>query len=139
MKTILTCIALLSIGTLSGQSKFKNTSFEVDGLCGMCEKRIENAAYIQGVKKADWSKETHMLTLIYNSNKVDETSIIAAVNEAGHDVKNHLATETQYDNIHGCCRYRDPNQRAKHGLGDPICTPNETQNMDEAKEAHREH
>jgi hypothetical protein len=44
----------------------------------MCEERIENAAYIQGVKKADWSQETHLLELIYNSSKVDEAAIIAA-------------------------------------------------------------
>jgi len=82
----------------------------------MCEERIENAAYIQGVKKADWSQETHLLELIYNSSKVDEAAIISAINEVGHDVKNHPATDEQYANIHGCCRFRDPDQRAKHGL-----------------------
>jgi hypothetical protein len=40
-------------------------------------------------------------------------------------VKNHPATDEQYANIHGCCRFRDPDQRAKHGLGDPLCKPGE--------------
>jgi copper chaperone CopZ len=133
MKSFFFLMALFSAIGLSGQSKFTTTSIEVDGLCGMCEKRIENAAYIQGVKKADWSQETHKLDLIYISSKVTQADIIAAINEVGHDVESHPATDEQYANIHGCCRFRDPNQRAKHGLGDALCKPSETH------EAHNEH
>ena len=138
MKSLIFSLALLSVIGLNGQSKFNTTSIEVDGLCGMCEKRIENAAYIQGVKKADWSQETHLLELIYNSSKVDEAAIIAAINEAGHDVKNHPASDKQYANVHGCCRFRDPDQRAKHGLGEPLCTPNETSVKDSSDESEQE-
>ena len=137
MKSFLFSLALLSTINLSGQSKFNTTSIEVDGLCGMCEKRIENAAYIQGVKKADWSQETHLLELIYNSSKVDEAVIIAAINEAGHDVKNHPATDEQYANIHGCCLFRDSDLRAKHGLGEPLCTP-KTSVKDSSDESEQE-
>ena len=139
MKSLIFSLALLSAIGLNGQSKFNTTSIEVDGLCGMCEKRIENAAYIQGVKKADWSQETHLLELIYNSSKVDEAAIIAAINEAGHDVKNQPASDKQYANVHGCCRFRDPDQRAKHGLGEPLCTPNETSVKDSSDESEQEH
>jgi len=138
MKSLIFSLALLSAIGLNGQSKFNTTSIEVDGLCGMCEKRIENAAYIQGVKKADWSQETHLLELIYNSSKVDEAAIIAAINEAGHDVKNQPASDKQYANVHGCCRFRDPDQRAKHGLGEPLCTPNETSVKDSSDESEQE-
>jgi hypothetical protein len=73
MKSLIFSLALLSVIGLNGQSKFNTTSIEVDGLCGMCEKRIENAAYIQGVKKGRLeSRDPHMLDLIYNSSKVDE-------------------------------------------------------------------
>lgn len=137
MKSFLFSLALLSTINLSGQSKFNTTSIEVDGLCGMCEKRIENAAYIQGVKNADWSQETHLLELIYNSSKVDEAAIIAAINEAGHDVKNHPATDEQYANIHGCCLFRDSDLRAKHGLGEPLCTP-KTSVKDSSDESEQE-
>ena len=30
-------------------------SFHVNGKCGMCEERIENALDIKGIKFADWS------------------------------------------------------------------------------------
>ena len=133
MKSLLFSLVLFSTISLNGQSKFSITSIEVDGLCGMCEERIENAAYIPGVKKADWSQETHMLDLIYNSSKVEESEIIAAINEVGHDVKDYPASDEQYANIHGCCRFRDPDQRAKHGLGDAMCKPGETH------EEHDEH
>src|SRR5210317_61835 len=121
MKSFFLSIALCSAFALGAQNKFKEISIEVDGLCGMYEERIENAAYIQGVKKADWSQETHQLDLIYRSDKVTLKDIVAAINEVGHDVKDHPATDEQYANIHGCCRFRDPEQRKAHGLGDPLC------------------
>ena len=126
MKSLFTSIALFSAMALGAQSKFTETTIEVDGLCGMCEERIENAAYLPGVKKADWDRETHQLTLAFRNDKVSEEEIIASINEAGHDVKDHLATDEQYANIHGCCRYRDADLRASHGLGDPLCKPGET-------------
>jgi len=127
MKTSISALFLAFVLSASGQSKITETTIEVDGLCGMCEERIENAAYIQGVKKADWSQETHQLDLIYRSDKVTLENIIAAINEVGHDVKDHPATEEQYENIHGCCRFRDPEQRKAHGLTEePLCKPGET-------------
>ena len=126
MKSIISAIVLAFAMSANGQSKITETTIEVDGLCGMCEERIENAAYIKGVKKADWSQETHQLDLIFRSDKTTLTEIIAAINEVGHDVKDHLATDEQYANIHGCCRFRDADLRASHGLGDPLCKPGET-------------
>ena len=138
MKSFLFSLTLLSVISLSGQSKFSTVSIEVDGLCGMCEKRIENAAYIQGVKKADWSQDTHMLDLIYNGSKVGQSEIIAAINQVGHDVKDHPASDKQYANVHGCCRFRDQEQRAKHGLGEPLCTPIETSVKDSSDKSKQE-
>ena len=111
-------LALLFAGgiALSGQAqtKFETTSIQVDGLCGMCEERIENAAYIPGVKKADWSQETHQLDLVFNPKKTSLDRIIASVNGVGHDVEGSAATDEQYANIHGCCRYRDEAVREQH-------------------------
>ena len=67
MKSLVFTLALLSAIGLNGQSKYNTTTLEVDGLCGMCEERIENAAYIKGVKKADWSQETHLLELVHHA------------------------------------------------------------------------
>ena len=140
MKSLFITIALCSAMALGAQSKFTETTIEVDGLCGMCEERIENAAYIQGVKKADWSQETHQLDLIYRSDKATLEDIIAAINEVGHDVKDHPATDEQYANIHGCCKFRDAEQRKAHGLTEePLCKPGETHEEHPAHGDKRKH
>ena len=123
MKQLRYILFLLAISTsMSAQSKITSTSIEVDGLCGMCKERIENAAYIKGVKQVNWDKETHQLDLVFRNDKVSKEDIIASINEAGHDVKGAIASSEQYANIHGCCRYREGELRAKHGLGDALCT-----------------
>ena len=47
-------------------------SFHVNGKCGMCEERIENALDIKGIKFADWSKETKMCTVKFNPDIISE-------------------------------------------------------------------
>ena len=139
MKSFFLSIALCSAFALGAQNKFKEISIEVDGLCGMCEERIENAAYLPGVKKADWDRETHQLSLVFRNDKISQEEIIASINEVGHDVKDHFATDEQYANIHGCCRFRDPDQRAKHGLdGQPLCTPVETSVKDSSDKSEQQ-
>lgn len=138
-KHILTALLLaFSLGSFA-QSNITTTTLEVDGLCGMCKKRIENAAYLKGVKQVAWDIETHELALVFRNDKVSQENIIASINEAGHDVKGHLASDEQYGNIHGCCRYRDPEQRAQHGLGDPLCTPGETHEEHHAHDGKDQH
>lgn len=117
-------LLLLLAFTLSshGQSKLTTAFIEVDGLCGMCKKRIENAAYLPGVKKVNWDKATHELEVVFRNDKVSKEKIIASINNAGHDVKGSLASAEQYEQIHGCCRFRDSDLRSKHGLGEALCT-----------------
>ena len=122
-KYILTLFAIVAFTfNTAAQSKITETSIEVDGLCGMFKNRIENSAYLPGVKKVNWDIETHQLDLVFRNDKVSKDEIIASINEAGHDVNGAIASDEQYANIHGCCRFRDPGQRASHGLGEALCT-----------------
>lgn len=73
----------------------------------MCKTRIENAVMIKGVKFAEWNKESHMLTVIFRTGKVDQTELEQAVAEAGHDTENEKASENAYNKLPGCCAYRD--------------------------------
>lgn len=82
-------------------------TFEVVGICGMCEDRIENAAYIKGVKKVEWNKDKQELTVIYKPKKVTVKDVARSVAEAGHDNEYFTATEAQYDKVHNCCKYRE--------------------------------
>jgi copper chaperone CopZ len=122
-KYLLSLLAVVAFTFNStAQSKITETSIEVDGLCGMCKQRIENAAYLPGVKKVNWDIETHQLDLVFRNDKVSKEEIIASINKAGHDVKGALASDEQYANIHSCCRFRDEEMRKNHGLGEALCT-----------------
>ena len=67
--------SILSFGLLSlanaQDSKYTTAEFRVEGVCNQCKTRIENAAYIKGVKHCEWNKDTKMLTLVYDSGKTD--------------------------------------------------------------------
>ena len=118
MKKLIFVFSLCLIG-FSVQSqevkkkKSAKVSLEVDGICGMCKKRIETAALkTKGVKFAIWSIETHQLNLIMDERKTDLATIQKNILEVGHDVlleddKKLVATTEAYNSVHPCCKYRD--------------------------------
>jgi len=108
MKTkMLSLLALvfITLTTVSAQTEKKET-FKVAGNCGMCETRIEKAAKsVDGVHSADWDKETKMIDVNFNSEKVDIHKVHMAIAKAGHDTKMHKASDEVYDDLPGCCKY----------------------------------
>ena len=83
------------------------TSFGVKGNCGMCKSRIEETAMNnKGVEKAEWNKETKVLTLQYAEN-TDVKVIQEAIAEAGHDNGTFKADDKIYEALPGCCHYRE--------------------------------
>lgn len=84
----------------------KTEKLLVSGNCGMCEKRIEKAAYVKGVKQADWDKKTKMLTVTYKPSKTSKEEILKSVAEAGYDSEGFTANEKSYKKLPECCRYR---------------------------------
>jgi periplasmic mercuric ion binding protein len=109
MKKILTIILLFACAAgFSQEKKNKNARYEVEvsGNCGMCKKRIEKAAYaVEGVKSATWEADTQKLLLIINEEKTSVQEVSAAVAKVGHDTETVKATDEQYQNLHGCCKY----------------------------------
>ena len=85
----------------------KTEEFKVEGVCGMCKDRIENGALIKGVKKAEWDKETGMITVDYNPEKVELIDIHKAIAELGHSTDKVKAKETTYNKLPLCCQYDD--------------------------------
>ena len=76
MKQFITILALLILNVTFAQDKNARATIEVDGVCGMCKKRIETAAVnTEGVKSAVWSIQTHELALIYDESKTNLESI----------------------------------------------------------------
>lgn len=107
---------LLGFSTQSQEvKKNKNAkvTFEVDGICGMCKKRIETAALkTKGVKFALWDVKSHQLNLIMDERKTDVLTVQQNILKVGHDVvgldeRKITATDEAYSSVHPCCKYRD--------------------------------
>ncbi|MFT4695511.1 MAG: mercuric ion binding protein, partial [Urechidicola sp.] len=121
MKNLKLCIVALLL-ILTSQSLAQadvKTDFWVDGVCGMCEERIEKAALIKGVKSASWDVDSKMLTIEFDKGKVKLHQIHEAISKVGHDTKQAKATQEVYDNLHGCCKYRDEEIIADHAPIEP--------------------
>ena len=90
------------------KNKNARVAFEVDGICGMCKKRIEVAALkTKGVKFAIWDVKTHQMNIILDERKTSLNTVKQNIANVGHDVLNFKATEEAYATVHPCCKYRD--------------------------------
>jgi copper chaperone CopZ len=106
MKKLLVGIWLLVSGSALAQTA--EVSFWVDGVCGMCEKRIESALLItSGVRFADWSKENHLVKVAFSPKKLSEQKLHEIVAAAGHDTQKVKANDEAYAKVHACCKYRE--------------------------------
>ena len=80
----------------------------VGGSCGMCKRRIETAALsVAGVSSASWELRTRKLTLAFDASQTDLDAIGKVIAEAGHDNDRQKADDAVYNNLHGCCKYRN--------------------------------
>ena len=84
-----------------------NDSFKVSGNCEMCKDRIETAAKsVSGVTLADWSTETKMLHVAFDSKKTNSDDIQKAIAKVGHDTEKFKAPDDVYKALPECCLYR---------------------------------
>ena len=106
-------IIILIIGMLSvvpfnlnaqGKKVVEDT-ITVEGICGMCKERIEQAAYGKGVKFASWTNESSELALAYRPDKVSLREIEERIAAAGHSTDSVQATRASYEQLPDCCRY----------------------------------
>ena len=106
MKKQIILSLLFSMFLAAGFAKDKKITFHVNGKCGMCEERIENALDIKGVKLADWSVETKMCTVKFNPEVISEKEIHQIIAKVGHDTAQCKATDKDYNSLHHCCHYK---------------------------------
>lgn len=79
----------------------------VNGLCEMCQDRIQNALKHKGVKQASWDIPTKELEVVYDTSMVTLEKIHRWVAEVGHDTRLRKAKNITYQSLPECCRYRD--------------------------------
>lgn len=108
-KIIIVVFAMIcaNIENANAQNKITTDTLTVNGCCKSCKNRIEEAAFISGVKDAVWNKTTHILTLTFNTQKTSIDKISQALANSGHDNRLHTATEKAYKNLPSCCAYRN--------------------------------
>lgn len=113
MKTIIhILLALVSTHIFSAcNAQIKNQKIEtvhIFGNCGMCEKTIEKAGYIKKVAKVDWSQDSKMATLTYDSVKTNQDEILKRIALSGYDSDKFLAPDDVYAELPACCQYERP-------------------------------
>jgi len=106
-------LVFISVTAVRAQTEKKET-FEVAGNCGMCETRIEKAAKsVDGVLSSDWDKETKMIEVKFDSDKVEIHKVHLAIAKSGHDTRMHKASDEVYDKLPGCCKYERMKEMAE--------------------------
>jgi outer membrane receptor for ferrienterochelin and colicins len=91
-------------------------SIWVNGACGMCKTRIEEAALsVRGVKSASWDRETDMLTVSADVEKIKIRKLHYRLASVGHDTREMLAPDPVYEALPACCKYRGEEHTIKPG------------------------
>jgi len=63
----------------------KTETLKVSGNCDLCKARIEKAAKIDGVSKAEWDTKSKVLSVTFDPAKTNIDQISKKVAAAGHD------------------------------------------------------
>jgi mercuric ion binding protein len=84
----------------------KTETLQVSGNCDLCKARIEKAAKLDGVSKAEWSTKSKILSVTFDPAKTNLDMIGKKVAAAGHDNAKAKADDKSYNALPGCCKYR---------------------------------
>ncbi|GAB5540145.1 MAG: hypothetical protein Salg2KO_22480 [Salibacteraceae bacterium] len=109
MKIIFNVLVALFFTTLAttgyGQKTVLEDTIIVEGVCGMCKSRIEEAAFGKGVKFVEWTNTTSALAVAYRSDKTTLAEIEDRIVAAGHSTENKHAAKEEYESLPDCCKY----------------------------------
>ena len=119
-------ITIFLLVTLNSFSQTKSAKIVVDGVCMMCEERIEKKAIdVKGIKLADWNLDNRVLKIVYNEKNITINEIHEFLGSIGHDTEKKIASDEAYSLLDPCCQYRDLQVIKDHGLDrKPIHTSN---------------
>ncbi|WP_346856895.1 heavy-metal-associated domain-containing protein [uncultured Draconibacterium sp.] len=136
-KRIFGLVAIFLFGSMVVSAKNKTEKFQVKGKCGMCEKRIENAATsVEGVETAKWDEESQNLEVSFNAKKTSSKKIQTSVAMAGHDTELFSASDKKYSDLPGCCQYQRDENKTQMNHGDSSeCSHEKTTECSDDKSA----
>jgi hypothetical protein len=108
MKAIILMIAVGLLSTTTSLAQISNAKTEtvkVYGNCDMCETTIEKAGNKKKFYQTDWSKDTKMASITYDSKKTELDAVLKSIALSGYDNQNYLAPDEAYAKLPGCCKY----------------------------------
>lgn len=120
MKYVIISLFLFISINLFGQKKVE-LRFLTDGVCGMCENRIEKALIdLAGVWHAEWNVKNLETLVVYRPKKISKKKIHTEIANLGHDqilgdgITKIIAPLEIYNKLPACCKYRDPRVKKDH-------------------------
>ncbi|MGB5983605.1 MAG: heavy-metal-associated domain-containing protein [Nonlabens sp.] len=100
-------IVTSSKNTTKKTTDMEEMTFFVNGKCGMCKSRIEKTLLnVQGVAVANWDQKSKTVTVLHDPSTVSKKEMQHAVAGAGHDTKNVMADDQDYNSLPPCCNYK---------------------------------
>lgn len=106
---LLLCIlAMFACGGRSNSNVTANSNatFKIWGNCEMCKETIEGSLKVEGIKSADWDKDTKMMTVAFDSTKVTLDQIEKNVSAVGYDTEKFRGDDHAYAGLPECCQYQ---------------------------------
>jgi periplasmic mercuric ion binding protein len=98
-------IMLFATTNVSAQTN-KTLEFKVSGNCGMCKKTIESSLKGKpGITSAEWNKDSKMMKVNYDPEKISEDQIHQKIADVGYDTEKKKASDKAYEALPGCCQY----------------------------------
>jgi periplasmic mercuric ion binding protein len=107
--TTIIIFSLLTAFAFAG-GNIKVEKIKVSGNCSQCKSRIEKTLKIKEVKFAKWDKKSKMLTVAYDTTAITSDSLQQLIASVGHDTEKFKAPDAVYNELPGCCLYRDGNK-----------------------------
>lgn len=81
------------------------STFKVWGNCEMCQETIENSLKVDGVSKANWNKDTKIITVCYDEKTISLDRIQKNIAAAGYDNEKYKGDDKAYNELPECCQY----------------------------------
>lgn len=71
----------------------------------VCVRKNRNRSSNQRGKKVNWDKETHLLTITFNSSNISLDEIHQRIAAVGYDTDKIKANDEAYAKLDECCKY----------------------------------
>lgn len=81
------------------------SQFTVWGNCEMCKETIEKSVDTIGVKSARWDVDKKLMTISYDTSKINLQTIQQLIASSGYDNVAISGDDIAYKKLHACCQY----------------------------------